>query len=108
MHEPSARIALTTLDSEAQAVSLARTLVEERLAACVNIVRPVRSVYRWEGEIEEADEVLLILKTTEDRLPDLERRLLALHPYDVPEFLVFKATGAAAYLDWIERSTAPI
>ncbi len=102
-----ARVALTTLESEAQAVSLARTLVEERLAACVNIVRPVRSVYRWEGEIEEADEVLLILKTTEDRLLELERRLLALHSYQVPEFLILEANGTAAYLDWIARSTAP-
>ncbi len=107
MTEPPVCIALTTLEDEAQARTLARALVEERLAACVNIVAPITSVYRWQGNIEEAREVLLVLKTTEARLPELERRLLHLHPYEVPEFLVVEAASAsAAWLAWLCRSTA--
>src|SRR4051812_22775696 len=81
-------IALTTLPADGDAEQLARQLVEERLAACVSILPPMRSVYRWKGAVESADERQLLIKTTADQLTALEARVRTLHPYDVPEFLV--------------------
>jgi len=84
---------------------LARTLVEERLAACVNLLDGLRSIYRWEGSVEQADEVLAIVKTTRDRLGALERRVRELHPYDVPEIIALPVEGGSeAYLDWVSES----
>lgn len=88
------------------AEELARALVDERLAACVNIIAGVRSVYRWEGQVHEDDEVLCLAKTRPDLLPALCARVETLHPYDVPEILAFEvAEGSAAYLDWLEAET---
>lgn len=99
-------IALTTFPVDRDVEQLATTLVSERLAACVNVLPPMRSIYRWEGAVESADERQVVIKTTTDRLPDLEARLLQLHPYDVPEFLVLPiAHGSSAYLSWLTAST---
>ena len=95
-------VALVTCPDEATALSIARALVEERLAACVNVGGPIRSVYRWRGTVEEADERLLVLKARADRLGALAERLAELHPYDVPELLAFPvASGLGPYLDWV-------
>jgi periplasmic divalent cation tolerance protein len=99
-------IVLTTFPADGDVEGLARSLVDERLAACVNVLGPVRSIYRWRGAVESADERQLVIKTTRARVPELEARLSALHPYDVPEFLVLSADqGAAKYLGWLHDST---
>lgn len=85
---------------------LARSLVEARLAACASLLPGMRSVYRWQGAIEQADEVLLLAKTTGDRVPALIERLAALHPYELPEVLAVEAgAGLPAYLDWVASAT---
>jgi periplasmic divalent cation tolerance protein len=102
------RIALTTAPDAEVAARIARTLVEERVAACANLVSQVRSIYRWQGRIEEQSEVLLVIKTRADRVDALAARLRALHPYDVPELVVLPVeTGLDAYLDWVRAETAP-
>ncbi|MFB6080609.1 MAG: divalent-cation tolerance protein CutA [Haloferacaceae archaeon] len=86
---------------------VARTLVDERLAACVNRV-PCRSTYRWEGEVHEDEEVILLAKTTADRADALVERVLALHPYDVPCVERFRETDVeAAFADWRAAAVAP-
>jgi periplasmic divalent cation tolerance protein len=98
-------LVLTTIGADTDAVALARTLVEERLAACVNIGAPVTSVYRWKGAIEQEREQPIVIKTTGDCLVALESRLRELHPYELPEFLVLSASGGStAYLDWVRES----
>ena len=100
-------IVLTTLGADADAAALAHTLVQERLAACVNVLPPMTSIYRWKGTVEQEREQQLIIKTTSQRLQALERRLHQLHPYDIPEFIVVGASGgSAAYLDWMMESVA--
>ena len=101
----SIRIVLTTLGRDADAGILARTLVEERLAACVNILPAMTSVYRWKGQVEEEAEQQLVIKTSVGALDALKARLLALHPYETPELLVLAADGAEAYSAWLEEST---
>jgi len=89
-----------------RATSLARALVDEGLAACVNVVPGVRSIYRWEGKVEEADEVLCLIKTRAAIFDRLRRRVAELHPYDVPEILSFAVDdGSPAYLDWVRAAT---
>ena len=98
-------IVLTTLGADADAAALARTIVEERLAACVNVLPAMTSVYRWKGTVEQDREQQVIMKTTADRVDVLEARVRALHPYELPEFLVLPATGGSpAYLDWVRES----
>ena len=98
-------IVLTTLGADADAATLARTLVEEGLAACVNVLPPMTSVYRWKGAVEQDREQQLIIKTASARLADLEARLRALHPYELPEFLILTAAGGSdAYLAWVRDS----
>ena len=81
------------------------SLVEERLAACVNVLPGVKSIYRWEGAVKESDEALAIVKTTVARLPGLEARVGELHPYELPEILAVEPDGGSiAYLDWIRES----
>ncbi|MBL8730935.1 MAG: divalent-cation tolerance protein CutA [Planctomycetes bacterium] len=92
----------------AVAETLAKALVGERLVACVNVVPGVRSFFRWQGEVDVADEVLLVIKTTRAQVPALQRRLPELHPYQVPELLVFDvADGLPAYLRWVVAAAAP-
>lgn len=100
-------LVLTTIGADADAAALARTLVDERLAACVNVGAPVTSIYRWKGAIEQDREQPLVIKTTGDRLAALETRLRALHPYDLPEFLIVSASGGStAYLDWVRAAVS--
>ena len=97
-------VVLTTVGADVDAQALARTLVEERLAACVSILPVTRSVYRWRDGIEEAREQQLVIKTTRSRLAALGARVRTLHPYELPEWLVLGATASDAYLRWIEAS----
>jgi periplasmic divalent cation tolerance protein len=98
-------VALSTAPSVAKAAEIARALVEERLAACVNIVPGVRSIYRWKGAISDDTEALCVIKTRRDRVEALRARLVALHPYEVPELVVVEAIGGhEAYLRWIDES----
>jgi periplasmic divalent cation tolerance protein len=100
-------LVLTTIDDSEQSEAIARTLVEEQLAACVNISGPMTSIYRWNGRLERAGERQLVVKTTRGRLAALRARLLELHPYDLPELLVIAADeGTPAYLEWVQQSTA--
>lgn len=102
------RVAFATAPDEAVAVRIARTLVEERLAACANLVPGVRSIYRFRGAVEDESEVLLVIKTCADRIEALAERLCALHPYEVPELVVLPAAGGLApYLDWVRQETRP-
>ena len=99
-------IAYCTCPDTASAETLARALVEDRLAACVSQLPGVRSTYRWQGALEHSDEVLLMIKTTGDRLDALIARVIALHPYDLPELLAVEAVGGLApYLDWVVQQT---
>ena len=101
-------IVLTTLPVEGDVEKLASQLVEERLAACVNILPAMRSVYRWKNAVERADERQLVIKTTRARVTALESRLRAIHPYDVPEFVVLPIdSGSSDYLSWLTDSTKP-
>lgn len=98
---------LCTCPDAASADRLADLLVRERLAACVNRIGGVRSTYRWEGEVEHAEEMLLLIKTRGERVDALQQRLKSQHPYDVPEILTVPITGGErGYLDWIAESTA--
>ena len=99
-------IVLCTFPADHDAAGLARAVVSERLAACVNILPPMQSVYRWEGEVEQASEHQLIIKTTPARVAALQARLSELHPYDVPEILVIPVEAAAAYQQWVALSVA--
>ena len=99
-------IVLTTFGNAEDAAKAARALVEERLAACANIVPNVRSIYRWEGKIQDEAEVLCILKSRRELFPRLKERLTALHPYEVPEVLALEiADGAEKYLAWLKTET---
>jgi periplasmic divalent cation tolerance protein len=101
----SVSIVLTTIGADADAATLAKTLVEERLAACVNIVPGVTSIYRWQGTVSQDLEQQLIIKTATASLDALEARLRQLHPYELPEFIVVQASGGSdAYLNWVTES----
>jgi periplasmic divalent cation tolerance protein len=99
-------VVLSTAPDPETAASLARSLVEERLAACVSRVPGVVSIYHWKDSVEEAEEILLVIKTHARIAPALTRRLGELHPYDVPEILVLPvAAGHRGYLEWIVAET---
>lgn len=103
-----ALLVLTNLPDADQARSLARLLIERHLAACVNILAPCRSVYRWHGEVEEAEEVPVLIKTTDTRYPDLEAAIRQNHPYELPEIVAVPlARGLPEYLDWMAAETRP-
>ena len=100
-------IVLTTLPADADGAAFARGLVEERLAACVNLSAPMDSIYRWEGTIESETERQLVIKTSRDRVVELWDRVREMHPYDMPEFLVMPIIdGNDAYLRWVAESTS--
>ena len=102
---PKAVLVLTTIGADADGPALARTLVGEHLAACVNVLPAMTSVYRWKGQVEQDREQQLVIKTTTDRVDALEARLRQLHTYELPEFLVISADGgSAAYLAWVRES----
>ena len=99
-------LVMTTLPADADASTFAQTLVDARLAACVNLMGPMESIYRWEGRVDREQERQLLIKTSRDRLTALWDRVRELHPYDVPEFLVVPIVeGNAAYLRWVGEST---
>jgi periplasmic divalent cation tolerance protein len=95
-------VALTTAPSAEVAERIGRSLVEERLAACANVLPGITSIFRWKGSIEREGEVLVILKTTAGEVEALERRVAELHPYEVPEVIALPVeAGHAPYLDWV-------
>ena len=106
MNDTDCVLVMTTLPADADASVFAHTLVETRLAACVNLLPAMESVYRWEGAVEAEPERQLIIKTTRACTAALWERLRELHPYDVPEFLVVPVVdGNDAYLRWVGEST---
>ena len=99
---------LTNLPDSETAHNLARDLVQLRLAACVNVLAPVTSFYRWEGKEEQATEYPLLIKSTLERYIELEEAIRKRHPYQLPEIVAFPVErGLAGYLRWIERETSP-
>jgi periplasmic divalent cation tolerance protein len=106
MNDTEYVLVMTTLPADADASVFARTLVETRLAACVNLLPAMESVYRWEGTVEAERERQLIIKTTRARTAALWERVREVHPYDVPEFIVLPIVdGNDAYLQWVGEST---
>ncbi len=102
----SVLLVLTNLPDQVSAEALADAVVSERLAACVNILAPCRSVYRWQGAVEVATEVPLLIKTSEERYAALAAAIVARHPYAVPEIVALSVTGGLpAYLDWVQQET---
>ena len=102
-----ALLVLTNLPDAASARALAEHIVSARLAACVNILAPCRSVYRWQGKVEDANAVPLLIKTSAERYPELEAAIRARHPYELPEIVaVSLSQGLPAYLDWVAAETS--
>jgi periplasmic divalent cation tolerance protein len=99
-------VIFTTCASEEEALSIAKALVEESLAACVNMISPVRSIYRWGGEICDEKEWLLIIKTGRERIEALESKIKSLHSYSIPEIICLPILeGSLDYLEWVEEMT---
>lgn len=99
-------VVLSTFPTPDKAAEIARILVEERLCACVNLVPQVRSIYRWQGAVSDETETLAIIKTTHERYDALAARLIALHPYEVPEMIAVPLVGGhAPYLAWVVNET---
>ena len=100
-------LVLTNLPDTESARSLARVLVESRLAACVNLMPGVQSVYRWKGEIEQASEITLLIKTTQRHYAKLQQAIVSHHPYELPEVIALPISeGHTPYLHWVARETA--
>jgi periplasmic divalent cation tolerance protein len=101
-------VVLTNCPDDQSAERIARALVENQLAACVNRLAPVASIFRWQGAVEEADEVPLLIKCTRERYPAVEQAIRQLHPYSVPEIIALPITaGFAPYLRWVAEETQP-
>ena len=99
-------VVLVTCGSEEEAAKIANSLVEEGVAACVNIISPVRSIYRWEGKIWDEKEWVLIIKTQKKRFEELQKKVKSLHSYSVPEVIALPIVeGSAPYLKWLEETT---
>lgn len=99
-------LVLTNVPDEATGDTIGRRLVEDRMAACVNLLPATRSIYRWQGAVEEATEVTLLVKTTPQRYADVEAAIRALHPYDLPEVIAVPVTaGLPGYLAWVATET---
>ena len=100
-------LVLTTVPVGDRGDAIARALVDERLAACVNVHAPMTSFYRWRGAVERDVERQVVIKTTRDKVAAVQMRLSGLHTYELPEFVVLSVTdGSAAYLDWVKDETA--
>ncbi|MEK6289502.1 MAG: divalent-cation tolerance protein CutA [Acidobacteriota bacterium] len=100
-------IVFVTTSSNDEAARIADALVSERLAACVNIVAAIESIYRWEGKVTRDSEAMMIIKTTDERYPELERRVKELHSYSTPEVIAMRIErGSEQYLNWLRDSTA--
>ena len=103
-----ALLVLTNLPDRAAAEKLADALVEKRVAACVNILAPCRSVYRWKGAVQREEEHPMLIKTTAERYPELEAAIRAGHPYELPEIIAVPiGRGLPAYLEWVVSETKP-
>jgi len=103
-----ARIVLTTIGSAEEGRKLARLLVDRQLAACVNLVPRIESIYRWQGAVDQAEEVLLIIKTTRSAFPKVQETIQENHPYDLPECVSVEVdAGSERYLSWISESVSP-
>ena len=101
-------LVLTNLPDRAAAERLADTLIEKRVAACVNILAPCRSVYRWKGAVQHDEEHPMLIKTAAERYPDLEAAIRAAHPYELPEIIAVPIErGLPAYLEWLAAEAAP-
>ncbi len=101
-------LVISTFGTADEARRISRTLVEERLVACANILPAVESIYRWKGEVETSPETMVLFKTVRDNFDQLEDRLRELHPYEVPEIVAFRVdTGLPAYLRWVDESCLP-
>ena len=99
-------LVFSNLPDQASAAKLAAVLIEQRLAACVNVQAPCSSVYRWQGKVETATEVPVIIKTTRERYPALEAAIRAHHPYELPEIIAVPlVAGLPAYLEWVHTET---
>jgi periplasmic divalent cation tolerance protein len=99
-------VVFVTCGSEEEALKIARSLVEDHLAACVNLVSPVRSIYRWKGKIWDEKEWILIIKTQRKRFEELEKRVKSFHSYSVPEIISLPIVeGSSSYLKWVEEMT---
>jgi len=97
-------LVLSTVPDDQRAEALARTLIDEKLAACVNLHQPMVSIYRWKGQVESSAERQLVIKTTRACLPALEARVKALHSYELPEFIVVPVEGGSdEYLSWVRQ-----
>lgn len=106
MTSHTVRVVLITAPNEDTAEKVAKALVEERLAACVNVLPGVRSIYRWQGRVEDERELLLVVKTATDRMTRLMQRVQEIHPYACPEVLALPVdAGTPAYLDWVIEET---
>ena len=103
-----ARMVLVTCGSLAEGRKIARAVVTQRLAVCVNVMSaPLESIYRWKGKVEQAKEFLLIIKATTRRLKELEKEIVRMHSYEVPEFLVLRVEGGSKrYFEWLVRESA--
>ena len=105
MNDIDTLVVLVTVPSTDVGATLGRTLVEEHLAACVNVVPAVRSIYFWEGRVQDEGEALLVVKTGRERYPALQRRILDLHPYSVPEILALPVeSGSPDYVAWVREA----
>jgi periplasmic divalent cation tolerance protein len=99
-------LVMTNVPDRDTAVKLAERLVETRLAACVNVLAPCRSIYHWQGKTESTEEVPVMIKTTAERYAALEKAILAMHPYELPEIILVSVDGGLpAYLQWVEDNT---
>ncbi len=99
-------VVFVTCGSEEEGLKIANALVEGRLAACVNLISPIRSIYRWEGKIWDESEWLLIIKTQKERFGELEKKVRSLHSYSVPEIISLPILeGSSSYLDWVREGT---
>ncbi len=106
--EEQVLLVMTNVPDQPAAQAMARALVGAKLAACVNILPGVQSVYRWQGDVEEANEVTLLVKTTRARYAQLQQAIVAAHPYDVPEVIACPlAAGHPPYLHWVAAETGP-
>jgi len=102
----STLITLCTCPSQATAEEIASSLVEQGVAACINIIPTITSIYKWQGKLEKANEVLMLIKTDQSRYQDLERALTILHPYELPEIIAVPVEqGLAGYLNWVTQCT---
>jgi periplasmic divalent cation tolerance protein len=106
MADSSVNIVYTTVGSEEEAVLIARTVVEEKLAACANIIPSIRSIYRWQGKVEDESESLIFIKTRSDSVEALIARIKELHTYDVPDIIAIPIEkGYQPYLDWVVENS---